>query len=161
MHREQFRIPGDDPLGELRASPDTVDFVEHDIAGVQPALAGLTEIEQLLWPAVEQQRQDNFGVALRPHNRWGRFKTLDRFDSRALLSVVLARDARLNTKLVREDLLPLGSRIRILLDLEPADLDGRDTAQCRQPTRRNSPDGRPTASAAGQSIQASRWVVSS
>jgi len=130
---------------------------------------------------------DNFGVALRPHNRWGRFKALrerwvahleathvhmlllvdeaqemppmvlnelrlrtsDRFDSRALRSVVLAGDARLNTKLVREDLLLLGSRIRILLALEPADLDGRDTAQCRQPTRRNSPDGRPTASAAG------------
>jgi len=102
---------------------------------------------------------DIFGVALRPHNRWGGFKALrerwvahleathvhmllladeaqemppmvlnelrlltsDRFDSRSLLSVVLAGDSRLNTKLAREDLLPLGSRIRIRLAMEPAD----------------------------------------
>lgn len=50
-----------------------------------------------------------------------RLLSSDQFDSRALLSVVLAGDARLNNKLVREDLLPLGSRIRIRLPLEPSD----------------------------------------
>ncbi len=43
-----------------------------------------------------------------------------RFDSRVLLTVVLAGDARLTEKLRQEDLLPLGSRIRIRLALEPA-----------------------------------------
>lgn len=50
-----------------------------------------------------------------------RLLSSDQFDSRALLSVVLAGDARLNIKLAREDLLPLGSRIRIRLPLEPSD----------------------------------------
>ncbi len=43
-----------------------------------------------------------------------------RFDSRAILSVVLAGDRRLLEKLRREELLPLGSRIRTRLLLEPA-----------------------------------------
>lgn len=43
-----------------------------------------------------------------------------RFDSRAILSVVLAGDRRLVDKLRREDLLPLGSRIRTRLLLELA-----------------------------------------
>lgn len=43
-----------------------------------------------------------------------------RFDSRILLTVVLAGDARLTEKLRQEDLLPLGSRIRIRLALEAA-----------------------------------------
>lgn len=43
-----------------------------------------------------------------------------RFDSRVLLTVVLAGDARLTEKLRQEDLLPLGSRIRLRLALEPA-----------------------------------------
>lgn len=102
-----------------------------------------------------------FGVGLRPHNRWGGFKSLRerwiahlesvrlrpvllideaqemapatlselrllasaRFDSRPLLGVVLAGDARLTEKLRREDLLPLGSRIRVRLTMEYA---GRD-----------------------------------
>lgn len=42
------------------------------------------------------------------------------FDSRALVSVVLAGDGRLPDLLRREDLLPLGSRIRIRLPLEYA-----------------------------------------
>ena len=42
------------------------------------------------------------------------------FDSRHLLSVVFAGDARLNTKLRREELLPLGSRIRTRLAMEYA-----------------------------------------
>ena len=42
------------------------------------------------------------------------------FDSRLLLSVVLAGDRRLNDKLRREELLPLGSRIRTRLMLDSA-----------------------------------------
>lgn len=43
-----------------------------------------------------------------------------RFDSRSILSVVLAGDRRLVDKLRRDELLPLGSRIRTRLLLEPA-----------------------------------------
>jgi len=50
-----------------------------------------------------------------------RLLSSDRFDSRNLLSVVLAGDARLVTKLQREELLPLGSRMRIRLALEHAE----------------------------------------
>jgi type II secretory pathway predicted ATPase ExeA len=42
------------------------------------------------------------------------------FDSRHLLSVVLAGDGRLAAKLGGEELLPLGSRIRVRLVLDPA-----------------------------------------
>lgn len=42
------------------------------------------------------------------------------FDSRSLLAVVLAGDARLIEKLRQEELLPLGSRIRVRLALEAA-----------------------------------------
>ena len=42
------------------------------------------------------------------------------FDSRHLLSVILTGDARLSTKLRRDDLLPLGSRIRTRLTMEYA-----------------------------------------
>jgi type II secretory pathway predicted ATPase ExeA len=101
---------------------------------------------------------DLFGVALRPHNRWGGFKALRerwhahlestlvrpvllideaqemhpavmselrllssaRFDSQNLLCVVLAGDGRLVAKLRHEELLPLGSRLRIRLPLDYA-----------------------------------------
>ena len=43
-----------------------------------------------------------------------------RFDSRSLLSVVFAGDGRFNTKLRRDELLPLGSRIRARLLMEYA-----------------------------------------
>jgi len=43
------------------------------------------------------------------------------FDSRTLLTVVLAGDARLTTKLRRDELLPLGSRLRTRLLMEYAD----------------------------------------
>ena len=43
-----------------------------------------------------------------------------RFDSQSLLCVVLAGDARLLEKLRREELIPLGSRIRTRLATEPA-----------------------------------------
>ena len=45
------------------------------------------------------------------------------FDSRNLLSVVLAGDGRLNNKLRRDELLPLGSRIRTRLIMEYASRD--------------------------------------
>jgi type II secretory pathway predicted ATPase ExeA len=41
-------------------------------------------------------------------------------DSHLLLTVVLAGDSRLSAKLRREELLPLGSRVRVRLALEPA-----------------------------------------
>jgi len=46
-----------------------------------------------------------------------------RFDSRIILSVVLAGDSRLAAKLRQDDLLPLGSRIRTRLALEYASRD--------------------------------------
>ena len=46
-----------------------------------------------------------------------------RFDSRPLLCVVLAGDARLTEKLRREELLPLGSRIRVRLTMAYASRD--------------------------------------
>jgi general secretion pathway protein A len=46
-----------------------------------------------------------------------------RFDSRILLSVVLAGDARLTQKLRQDELLPLGSRIRTRLTLDYATRD--------------------------------------
>jgi general secretion pathway protein A len=42
------------------------------------------------------------------------------FDSRALLSVLLAADGRLSDRLRRDELLPLGSRIRLRLNMEYA-----------------------------------------
>ena len=50
------------------------------------------------------------------------------FDSRHLLSVVFAGDGRLNAKLRREELLPLGSRIRTRLTMEYASRD--ELAEC-------------------------------
>ena len=47
----------------------------------------------------------------------------DRFDSRPLLSIVLAGDARLAEKLKRDELLPLGSRVRTRLAMEYATRD--------------------------------------
>jgi general secretion pathway protein A len=104
---------------------------------------------------------DIFSVPLRPHNRWGGFKSLRerwiahlestrcrpillideaqemspqvlselrllasaRFDSQPLLCIVIAGDARLIDKLRREELIPLGSRIRTRLATEYASRD--------------------------------------
>jgi len=44
-----------------------------------------------------------------------------RFDSRVILSVVLAGDRRLQTRLRHEDLAPLDSRLRVRITLEPMD----------------------------------------
>ena len=99
-----------------------------------------------------------FGVALKPSNHWGGFKTLRerwvshlaatrvrccllideaqemspktllelrllasaRFDSHPLLAVILAGDGRLSDALARDELLPLGTRIRVRLALDYA-----------------------------------------
>lgn len=45
------------------------------------------------------------------------------YDSRSLLSVILVGDARLQDKLRRDELIPLGSRIRIRLPMDYADRD--------------------------------------
>jgi general secretion pathway protein A len=101
---------------------------------------------------------DLFGVELRPHNRWGTFRTLrerwlahlhetrmravllvdesqellpsvlaelrllasTEFDSRAVLTVILAGDRRLMEKMRHDDLRPLDSRIRLRLTMDPA-----------------------------------------
>jgi len=47
-----------------------------------------------------------------------------RFDSRVVLSVILAGDTRLQDKLREEALAPLGSRLRIRIALEPLDKEG-------------------------------------
>lgn len=46
-----------------------------------------------------------------------------RFDSRQILTVILSGDMRLLEKFRHEDLLPLGSRIRLRLTLQPASAD--------------------------------------
>lgn len=50
-----------------------------------------------------------------------RLLTSTQFDSRVLLSIVLAGDQRFNDKLRRDELIPLGSRIRIRFNTEYAD----------------------------------------
>jgi general secretion pathway protein A len=52
-----------------------------------------------------------------------RLLTTTQFDSRTLLSVILAGDARLTDKLRRDEFLPLGSRIRMRLGMEYASRD--------------------------------------
>ena len=53
-----------------------------------------------------------------------RLLTSMRFDSRVILSVVLAGDARLQDKLREEELLSLGSRLRVRIALEPWEQQG-------------------------------------
>ncbi len=52
-----------------------------------------------------------------------RLLTSMQFDSRVLLSVIMAGDHRLNDKLRRDDLIPLGSRIKIRFNTEYANVD--------------------------------------
>lgn len=52
------------------------------------------------------------------------------FDSRILLSVILAGDQRLNNQLRRDELMPLGSRIKVRLNTEHASLD--QLSECLQ-----------------------------
>lgn len=70
-----------------------------------------------------------------------------RFDSQLLLCVVLAGDARLPEKFSREDLIPLGSRIRCRLALESASIE--ELQACLEPPaghrRQCQPDDRAIA----------------
>jgi general secretion pathway protein A len=59
-----------------------------------------------------------------------------RFDSQPLLCVVLAGDARLIEKLRREELIPLGSRIRTRLATEHA---SRGVARLPDPSAEPAP----------------------
>jgi len=52
-----------------------------------------------------------------------RLLTSTHFDSQLLLSVILAGDQRLNDKLRRDELMPLGSRIRVRFNMEYANPD--------------------------------------
>lgn len=52
-----------------------------------------------------------------------RLLTSMNFDSRLLMSIIMAGDQRLNDKLRREDLLPLGSRIRVRFNAEYAEAE--------------------------------------
>jgi general secretion pathway protein A len=52
-----------------------------------------------------------------------RLLTSMQFDSKILLSVILAGDQRLNDKLRREELMPLGSRVRVRLNTEYASIE--------------------------------------
>jgi general secretion pathway protein A len=52
------------------------------------------------------------------------------FDSRILLSVILAGDQRLNNQLRRDELMPLGSRIKVRLNTEHASID--QLSECLQ-----------------------------
>lgn len=52
-----------------------------------------------------------------------RLLSSQQFDSRTLLSVIMAGDHRLNEKLRRDDLLPLGSRIRVRMQTEYASVE--------------------------------------
>lgn len=52
-----------------------------------------------------------------------RILTSLQFDSKILLSVILSGDQRLNDKLRRDELIPLGSRIRVRLSLEYASVE--------------------------------------
>ena len=57
-----------------------------------------------------------------------RFLGSSRFDSRQILTVVLSGDMRLPERFRHEDLLPLGSRIRMRLTLQPASAEQLRTA---------------------------------
>jgi general secretion pathway protein A len=74
---------------------------------------GSTQVRPVLLVDEAQEMQPSVLTELR-------LLSSTRLDSRVILCVVLAGDKRLNEKLRHEDLLPLGSRIRIRLRLEPA-----------------------------------------
>jgi type II secretory pathway predicted ATPase ExeA len=62
-----------------------------------------------------------------------------KFDSRILLTVVFAGDAHFTAKLRRDDLLPLGSRIRTRLTLETANRDELPTCLKHLQTQAGNP----------------------
>ena len=69
------------------------------------------------------------------------------FDSLTLLSVILAGDARLTAKLRRDELLPLGSRIRTRLGMEYADRSELMACEASSGHRRQSPSDDPRTDA--------------
>jgi type II secretory pathway predicted ATPase ExeA len=133
-------------------------LVDARLGGLRDVVVGVLTHPQSSLADFYRELGDLFGVALRPHNRWGGFKALRErwqahlesslvrpvllvdeaqemnpavlnelrllastdFDSRHLLSIVLAGDGRLAGKLRSDELLPLGSRIRVRLALEYA-----------------------------------------
>lgn len=136
----------------------TLRLLAEKLATVREVVVGALEHPQSGLADFYRELGDIFGVALKPHNRWGGFKALrerwqahidatlvrpvllideaqamspevldelrilasTRFDSRIILSVVLAGDSRLMEMLKSDELLPLCSRIRTRLVLEPA-----------------------------------------
>jgi len=133
-------------------------LLDARLGGLRDVMVGVLTHPQSNLADFYRELGEVFGVALRPHNRWGGFKALRErwrahlesslvrpvllvdeaqemnpvvlnelrllssmdFDSRHLLGVVLAGDGRLVGKLRSDELLPLGSRIRVRLALEYA-----------------------------------------
>ena len=147
-------ITGDPGTGKSVA----LRLLAERLAGLREVTVGALAHPQSNVADCYRELGDLFGVALKPHNRWGGFKALrerwhahiettlvrpvllideaqemsavvlselrllasTHFDSRTILSVVLAGDARLVAQLRREELLALGSRLRTRLVLEYA-----------------------------------------
>lgn len=133
-------------------------LLDARLGGLRDVAVGVLTHPQSNLADFYRELGDVFGVALRPHNRWGGFKALRErwrahlesslvrpvllvdeaqemnptvlnelrllasmdFDSRHLLGIVLSGDGRLVAKLRSDELLPLGSRIRVRLTLEYA-----------------------------------------
>jgi len=155
-------ITGDPGTGKSVA----LRLLAERLAGLRDLTLGALAHPQSNLADFYREMGELFGVALKPHNRWGGFKVLrerwiahidstlsrpvllideaqemsaavlselrlltsSQFDSRLLLSVVLAGDGRLTEALRRDDLLPLGSRIRTRLHLDYAQRE--DLAAC-------------------------------
>lgn len=133
-------------------------IVSERLQSLRDVKVAQIERPQASLPDFYRELGDIFGVALRPHNRWGGTKLLREawvahldaslfrpvlivdeaqemvttvfrelrllssadFDSKRLLTVVLAGDRRLTDRFRSDELLPIGSRIRVRLSLEAA-----------------------------------------
>jgi general secretion pathway protein A len=150
-------ITGDPGTGKSVA----LRLLAERLSGLRDVVIGALAHPQSNLADFYREMGELFGVALKPHNRWGGFKVLrerwlahiettlarpvllideaqemspvvlgelrllssTQFDSRIILSVVMAGDARLSEGLRRAELLPLGSRIRTRLHLDYAQRD--------------------------------------
>jgi type II secretory pathway predicted ATPase ExeA len=150
-------ITGDPGTGKSVA----LRLLSERLSGLRDVVIGALAHPQSNLADFYREMGELFGVALKPHNRWGGFKVLrerwlahiettlarpvllideaqemssmvlgelrllssTQFDSRIILSVVMAGDARLSEGLRRDELLPLGSRIRTRLHLDYAQRD--------------------------------------
>jgi type II secretory pathway predicted ATPase ExeA len=150
-------ITGDPGTGKSVA----LRLLAERLSGLRDVVIGALAHPQSNLADFYREMGELFGVALKPHNRWGGFKVLrerwlahiettlarpvllideaqemsamvlgelrllssTQFDSRIILSVVMAGDARLAEGLRRDELLPLGSRIRTRLHLDYAQRD--------------------------------------